>query len=59
MASSRAIAVPSYVTIDSIEELNANADKFGGKIVGIEPGSGLMRDTEHCRGRVRPRPRAG
>lgn len=41
----QAIAVPKYVTIDSTDELNANADKFGGKIVGIEPGSGLMRDT--------------
>ncbi|MGV1957347.1 glycine betaine ABC transporter substrate-binding protein [Agrobacterium sp. 22-214-1] len=39
------IAVPKYVPIDSIDQLNDNADKFGGKIVGIEPGSGLMRDT--------------
>jgi len=39
------IAVPKYVTVDSIEELNANADKFGGKIIGIEPGAGLMRDA--------------
>lgn len=42
------IAVPSYVTIDSIEQLNENADKFGGKIIGIEPGSGLMRDTDNA-----------
>ena len=41
----QAIAVPSYVTIKSLDELAANADKFGGKIVGIEPGSGLMRDA--------------
>jgi glycine betaine/proline transport system substrate-binding protein len=41
----QAIAVPKYVTIDSIDQLNDNADKFGGKIVGIEPGSGLMRDA--------------
>jgi glycine betaine/proline transport system substrate-binding protein len=41
----QAIAVPNYVPIDSMEQLNANADKFGGKIVGIEPGSGLMRDA--------------
>lgn len=41
----QAIAVPKYVTIDSLEQLNANADKFDGKIVGIEPGSGLMRDA--------------
>lgn len=41
----QAIAVPSYVTISSMDELAANADKFGGRIVGIEPGSGLMRDA--------------
>ncbi|UXT20621.1 glycine betaine ABC transporter substrate-binding protein [Agrobacterium tumefaciens] len=41
----QAIAVPKYVTIDSIDQLNDNAEKFGGKIVGIEPGSGLMRDA--------------
>ena len=39
------LAVPSYVTVDSIDQLNENADKFGGKIIGIEPGAGLMRDT--------------
>ncbi len=42
----QAIAVPSYVPIDSINQLNENADKFGGKIIGIEPGSGLMRDAD-------------
>ena len=41
----QAIAVPQYVNIDSMDQLNDNADKFGGKIVGIEPGSGLMRDA--------------
>ncbi|KGJ06008.1 glycine betaine ABC transporter substrate-binding protein [Paracoccus versutus] len=41
----QAIAVPKYVPIDSIEELNDNADKFGGRIIGIEPGSGLMREA--------------
>ena len=35
----QALAVPSYVEINSMEELNANADKFGGKIIGIEPGA--------------------
>ncbi|GGE22391.1 glycine/betaine ABC transporter [Aureimonas endophytica] len=44
----QAIAVPKYVTIDTMEELNANADKFGGKIVGIEPGSGLMKDAANA-----------
>lgn len=42
------IAVPSYVPVDSVDQLNANAEKFGNKIVGIEPGSGLMRDTENA-----------
>ncbi|TBU77883.1 glycine/betaine ABC transporter [Pseudomonas daroniae] len=42
------IAVPSYVAIDSIEQLNDNAEKFGNKIVGIEPGSGLMSDAANA-----------
>ncbi|SDI88445.1 glycine betaine/proline transport system substrate-binding protein [Pseudomonas flavescens] len=42
------IAVPRYVTIDSIEQLNENAEKFGNKIVGIEPGSGLMSDAANA-----------
>src|SRR5215813_4786583 len=41
----QALAVPKYVTIDSMDQLNESADKFDGKIVGIEPGAGLMRDT--------------
>lgn len=41
----QSIAVPKYVTIDSLDQLNENTEKFGGKIIGIEPGSGLMRDT--------------
>ncbi|MDX9870964.1 MAG: glycine betaine ABC transporter substrate-binding protein [Clostridia bacterium] len=40
------LVVPSYVTIDSIEELNDNANKFDGKIIGIDPGAGLMAATE-------------
>lgn len=39
------LAVPSYVDIDSIDQLNANSEKLGGKIIGIEPGSGLMNDA--------------
>jgi glycine betaine/proline transport system substrate-binding protein len=42
------IAVPTYVTIDSIEQLNEAADKFDDKIIGIEPGAGLMRDTANA-----------
>lgn len=41
----QAVAVPQYVPIDSMDQLNANADKFHGRIVGIEPGAGLMRDA--------------
>ncbi|MDU9030346.1 glycine betaine ABC transporter substrate-binding protein [Pseudomonas mediterranea] len=44
----QAIAVPKYVDIDSLDQLNANADKFGGKIIGIEPGSGLMNDATNA-----------
>lgn len=40
------LAVPAYVTIDNISELNANADKFGGKITGIDAGAGMMKKTE-------------
>jgi len=40
------LVVPDYVDIDSIEELNENADKFDNRIIGIEPGAGLMVATE-------------
>ena len=39
------LVVPTYVTINSIEELNANKDKFGGEIIGIGSGAGVHRDT--------------
>lgn len=41
-------AVPAYVTVDTIEELNANADKFDGKVIGIDPGAGLMKLSEQA-----------
>jgi glycine betaine/proline transport system substrate-binding protein len=37
------LVVPSYVTINSIDELNANADKFNGQIIGIDAGAGIMK----------------
>ena len=43
------VAVPKYVTIDSLDQLNGVADKFDGKIIGIEPGAGLMRDTANAK----------
>lgn len=40
------IAVPEYVDdIDTIADLEGQADRFDGRIVGIEPGAGLMRLT--------------
>ncbi len=44
--ASLTIAVPSYVDIDSIEDLAGNADRFGGQIIGIEPGAGLTAQTQ-------------
>ena len=41
-------AVPSYVTINSIEEIQAHADQFKNKIIGIDPGAGLMRLSEQA-----------
>ena len=40
------IVVPSYVDIDSMDELTGNAAKFDGKIIGIEPGAGLTKVTK-------------
>lgn len=42
------IAVPSYVDINSIGQLDKYADKFDGKIIGIEPGSGLMKHAQQA-----------
>jgi len=39
------LAVPDYVPIRSIDELDVNADKFAGRIVGIDRDAGLMRLT--------------
>lgn len=40
------LAVPDYVPLKSVEELSANAAKFKKRIVGIDPGSGIMQLTE-------------
>jgi glycine betaine/proline transport system substrate-binding protein len=37
------LVVPTYVDIDSIAEIGPNADKFGGQIIGIDPGAGMMQ----------------
>jgi len=41
-------AVPTYVEVDSIADLNKYADKFDDKIIGIDPGAGLMRLSEEA-----------
>ena len=40
------LVVPQYVDITSIGDLEAKADKFKGKIIGIDPGAGMMSTTE-------------
>ena len=40
------LVVPAYVTIDSISEMNDNAEKFDEEIIGIDPGAGIMSKTE-------------
>ncbi len=40
------LVVPSYVDINSIEELNANKYKFQSKIFGIGTGAGIHANTE-------------
>ncbi|AQQ72278.1 Glycine betaine/carnitine transport binding protein GbuC precursor [Limihaloglobus sulfuriphilus] len=42
------LVVPQYVTIDSITELNDNAEKFNGRIVGIDSGAGIMKKTQEA-----------
>lgn len=38
--------VPSYVDINSVEELAPNIKKFKGKIIGIDPGAGMSSSIE-------------
>jgi glycine betaine/proline transport system substrate-binding protein len=42
------LVVPEYVEINSIEEMVANKDKFGGEIIGIDPGAGIMKATNRA-----------
>lgn len=42
------LVVPTYVNIDSIADLNTIKDQLDGRIVGIEPGAGVMRATENA-----------
>ena len=40
------LAVPEYTDISTIEELAADPERFGSRIVGIEPGAGLTGMVE-------------
>lgn len=40
------LAVPAYLEVDSIEDLNKYKDDFDGKITGLDSGSGVMETTE-------------
>ncbi|TKG94651.1 glycine betaine ABC transporter substrate-binding protein [Puteibacter caeruleilacunae] len=40
------LVVPQYVPINSLAELNTIKDKVQGKIVGIDPGAGMMKLTQ-------------
>src|ERR671927_719853 len=44
--ASLGLGVPDYVDAQSIEDLNKDSDEFGGQIIGIEPGAGIMRIVE-------------
>ncbi len=42
------IVVPSYVTIDSITQMNAHKEKFDGQIIGIDAGAGIMKASDRA-----------
>ena len=42
------LVIPDYVTINSIEELNAEKERFSGQIVGIDAGAGIMKATDQA-----------
>jgi glycine betaine/proline transport system substrate-binding protein len=42
------LVVPDYVDEQSISDLVANAEKYDGKITGIDPGAGMMQQTENA-----------
>ncbi len=42
------LMVPTYVEADSISDLNGYAGEFGGEIIGIDPGAGIMAAAENA-----------
>lgn len=41
-------SVPAYMDVDSIADLKGRADDFGARVVGIEPSSGIMMQSEEA-----------
>ncbi|MDF2619437.1 MAG: Substrate-binding region of ABC-type glycine betaine transport system [Xanthobacteraceae bacterium] len=39
-------AVPTYVDIATVEDIKKDPAKIGGKVIGIDPGAGLMKASE-------------
>ncbi|KIH78219.1 glycine/betaine ABC transporter substrate-binding protein [Geoalkalibacter ferrihydriticus DSM 17813] len=42
------LVVPAYVDINSITEIKQHAERFDGRIIGIDPGAGIMSKTEEA-----------
>ncbi|NBB89964.1 MAG: glycine/betaine ABC transporter substrate-binding protein [Spirochaetes bacterium] len=42
------LVVPDYVEEQSISDVVANAEKYDGQIIGIDPGAGMMQQTEEA-----------
>jgi glycine betaine/proline transport system substrate-binding protein len=42
------LVVPQHVEIQSIGQMNENAEQFNGEIIGIDPGAGIMSKTEQA-----------
>lgn len=40
------LVVPAYVPVDSIDELTEHAERFKGRIIGIDPHAGIMDRTK-------------
>ena len=40
------VVVPDYVSMNSIEQLNAIREKLKGEIIGIDAGAGIMHATD-------------
>lgn len=48
MGTKLGLAVPSYVNVDSIKQLQQHAGKFNNRIVGVGAGAGINQDTEQA-----------